>query len=127
MAAPTPDDLLALFAAGIAKGDLDALADLFEEHAILVSDPKNIVRGRAAIREGIANFLEIGPRMTLNASRVVRNGDLAILYSDWTIKGIHPDGQAFSTEIHPTHVARRQSDGTSRIAIDYPSAGEDGH
>ena len=124
MPAPTPDEILTMFADGLAKGDADAVADLFEEHAILVSDPNRIVQGRAAIREGLENFLTIGPKMTLNASRVVRNGDIALLYSDWTIKGIHPDGQAFSTDIHPTHVVRRQSDGTWRIVIDDPSANE---
>jgi uncharacterized protein (TIGR02246 family) len=124
MPAQTPDDIHTLFAAGMNTGDVDTVADLFEETAILVSDPERIVRGRAAIREGLVNFLSIGPHLTLNAARVVRNGDLALLYSDWTIKGIHPDGAAFSTEIRPTHVVRRQPDGTWRIVIDDPSANE---
>jgi len=124
MSAPSPDEIHSLFASGLNAGHVDAVADLFEEHAILVSDPNRIVRGRDAIREGLVNFLTIGPKLTLNASRVVRNGDIALLYSDWTIKGIHPDGQAFSTEIRPTHVVRRQADGTWRIVIDDPSANE---
>jgi uncharacterized protein (TIGR02246 family) len=124
MPAQSPDDIHRLFAAGLNAGNVDAVVDLFEEHAILVSDPNRIVRGRDAIREGLVNFLTIGPKLTLNASRVVRNGDIALLYSDWTIKGLHPDGQAFSTEIRPTHVVRRQADGTWRIVIDDPSANE---
>ena len=34
MPAPTPDEILTMFADGLAKGDADAVADLFEEHAI---------------------------------------------------------------------------------------------
>jgi len=124
MPAHTPDDIHTLFAAGLNAGDVDAVADLFEEDAILVSDPERIVRGRAAIRDGLVNFLSIGPKLTLNAARIVRNGDIALLYSDWTIRGVHPEGAAFSTEIRPTHVVRRQADGTWRIVIDDPSANE---
>ena len=126
MPADSPDDIHTVFASGLNAGDAEAVADLFEEHAILVSDPERIVRGRAAIRDGLVNFLTTRPQLTLNASRVVRNGDIALLYSDWTIKGIHPDGQAFSSEIRPTHVVRRQPDGTWRIVIDDPSAGDTG-
>jgi uncharacterized protein (TIGR02246 family) len=118
-----PDDILTIFRDGVNARDVDRVAALFEEHAILVSDPEHIVRGRAAIREGLVNFLAIAPAMTLNAARVVRNGDIALLYSDWTIAGRQPDGTPLSTDVRPTHVVRRQADGTWRIVIDDPSAG----
>jgi uncharacterized protein (TIGR02246 family) len=122
MPALTPDALHTLFAMGINAGDAQAVSQLFAEDAILVSDPENIVRGRAAIREGLENFLEIAPKMRLNASRVVRNGDIALLYSDWTITASKPDGSLFTAEVQPTHVARLGDDGTWLIVIDDPSA-----
>jgi uncharacterized protein (TIGR02246 family) len=124
MPAQTPEQIHELFRDGLNARDADSVADLFEETAILVSDPENIVRGRAAIREGLQNFLEMHPTMTLNAARIVRNGDVALLYSDWTITGLHPHGAPFSMEVRPTHIVRRQGDGTWRIVIDDPSAGE---
>jgi uncharacterized protein (TIGR02246 family) len=124
MPAQTPDDIHRLFAEGMNARDAEAVAALYEEDAILVSDPKTIVRGREAILDGLKNFLAIGPRMTLNAARIVRNGDIAILYSDWTIKGANPDGSLMTVDVRPTHVARRQADGTWKVVIDDPSLDE---
>jgi uncharacterized protein (TIGR02246 family) len=121
MAALNPDDLHRLFADGLNAGDAEAVAALYDQDAILVSDPQHIVRGREAILDGLRNFIAIRPRMTLNAARVVRNGDLALLYSDWTIVGQQPDGSPMSVDVRPTHVARRGADGTWRIVIDDPS------
>ena len=42
---------------------------------------------------------------------MVRNGGLAILYSDWTIVGRNPDGTSMSVDVRPTHIARQQADG----------------
>src|ERR1051325_2603754 len=108
MPANSPDDIHRLFADGLNAGNAEAVADLYEDTAILVSDPTRIVKGREAILDGLQNFLAIKPRMTLKAARVVRNGDVAILYSDWTIVGANPDGSTMSVEVRPTHVARRQ-------------------
>ena len=124
MPARNPDELHTLFADGLNAGDAEAVASLYEDDAILVSDPKRIVKGRVAILEGLVNFLAIEPKLTLNAARVVRNGDLAILYSDWTITGTNPDGSHMSVDVRPTHVARQQADGTWRIVIDDPSVDE---
>jgi uncharacterized protein (TIGR02246 family) len=124
MPARSPDDIHRLFAEGLNAGNAEAVADLYEDDAILVSDPKRIVKGRAAIRDGLINFLSIKPRLTLHAARVVRNGEIAILYSDWTIVGANPDGSSMSVDVRPTHVTRRQADGTWRIVIDDPSVDE---
>ena len=126
MPASTPDDIHRLFAEGLNAGDAEAVSALYEEDAILVSDPKRIVQGRTAILEGLKNFVAIRPRMTLNAARVVRNGDLALLYSDWTIVGRQPDGSSMSVDVRPTHLVRRHADGTWRIVIDDPSVDEPG-
>jgi uncharacterized protein (TIGR02246 family) len=121
MRADNPDDLHRLFAQGINAGDAHGVASLYEEDAILVSTPEKIVRGREAILDGLLNFLRIKPKMTLNAARILRNGDIAILYSDWTIEGRNLDGSRMSVTVRPTLVARRQADGAWLVAIDDPS------
>jgi uncharacterized protein (TIGR02246 family) len=124
MAALTPDEIHEMLARGLNAGDAQAVAELYEDDAILVSSRSAIVRGRPAILDGLTNLVGARPNLTLNASRVVRNGAVALLYSDWTIVGHRADGTAFSVDVRPTLVARQQTDGTWRIAIDDPSAGE---
>ena len=124
MPARTPDDLHQLFLTRINAGDAEAVAALYEEDAILAADPQKVVRGRAAILDGLKNFLAIRPRMVLNAGRVLRNGSVAILYSDWTISATKPDGSLLSVDVRPTVVAREQPDGTWLVVIDDPSVGE---
>jgi uncharacterized protein (TIGR02246 family) len=124
MSAKTPEDLHKLFAEGINAGDAEAAAALFAEDAILVSDPQHIVRGRTAILEGLINFVSIRPKLTLNAARIVRNGDVALLYSDWTISSTSPEGVISSVDVRPTHVARQQPDGAWKFVIDDPSVDE---
>lgn len=122
--AHSPEDLLRLIEERLNAGDADGVAALYEQDAILVADPEKIVEGRAAILEGLRNFLAIKPRMVLNASRIVRNGNLAIVYQDWTISGTRPGGSIFSVDVRPTVVVRAQSDGSWRVAIDDPSVDE---
>jgi uncharacterized protein (TIGR02246 family) len=124
MPADTPDDIHRLFAQSINAADALSAAALFEDDAILVSTPEHIIKGKAAILDGLMNFVSIRPKLTLNAARVVRNGDIALLYSDWTISSTNPDGTVSIADVRPTHVARRQSDGTWRIVIDDPSVDE---
>ena len=121
MPARSPEDILRLFEDGLNAGDADAVASLYEATAILVAEPQRIVKGREAILDGLRNFVAAKPRMVLNASRIVRNGDIAILYSDWTMSGDRPDGSRFSVDVRPTVIARAHADGVWRIAIDDPS------
>jgi uncharacterized protein (TIGR02246 family) len=125
MPARSPEDLLRLFEDGLNAGDADAVAALYEASAILVAEPQRVVKGRAAILDGLKNFVAVKPRMVLNASRIVRNGDIAILYSDWTMSGTRPDGTTFSVDVRPTVVAREHTDGVWRVAIDDPSVDSD--
>lgn len=121
MPAQSPEDILQLFQDGFRAHDAEAVAALYEADAILVADPEHIVKGRADILDGLKNFLAIKPRMVLNASRIVRKGDIAILYSDWTMSGVRQNGTSFSVDVRPTVIVRAQTDGTWLVAIDDPS------
>jgi uncharacterized protein (TIGR02246 family) len=123
MSAQTPEDIHQLFADGINAGNAERVAALYEDDAILVSGPEHIVKGRPAILEGLRNFVSVRPKLTLNAARIVRNGNVAVLYSDWTITTTR-DGVVRSVDVRPTHVVRQQPDGTWRIVIDDPSVDE---
>jgi ketosteroid isomerase-like protein len=52
---------------------------------------------------------------------VVSGGDVAVVYSTWTLKGgSDPDGNAIELAGQTTDVVRRQADGTWLFAIDSP-------
>ena len=72
----------------------------------------------------IQSYLFAGFPRTLNAARIVRNGDVALLYSDWTISSTSPEGVISTIDVRPTHVARQQPDGEWKFVIDDPSVDE---
>lgn len=101
MPARNPEDLHRLFAAALNAGDRDALMSLYAPDATLVPQPGQAVTGTAAIREAL---------------------DLALLYSSWVLRGTGPDGTPVEMTGRGTEVARRQADGTWRLALDNPYA-----
>ena len=70
-------------------------------------------QGTEAILDGLKNFIAVKPRMVLNASRIVRNGDIAILYSDWTMTG-RARRVVVLRRRAPTVVVREHTDGVWR-------------
>ena len=76
-----------------------------EPDATLVPQPGQAVTGTAAIREALAG-----------------TADLALLYSSWVLRGTGPDGTPVEMTGRGTEVARRQADGTWRLAPDNPYA-----
>jgi len=121
MAARTPEDCDRLFAEHINRGDLDALVGLYEPQASFVPQGAEAVHGLDAIRQALAGFVAMKPRLTMNVTKVVRAGDdLAVLYNNWSMSATAPDGTAISSTGKAIEIARRQPDGTWRFALDDP-------
>jgi len=123
MAALSPEDCDRLFAEHINAGDVDGVAKLYEPRASLVQQDGSAATGTAAIRDALAGFAALRPRLSMNVTRVVRAGDdLAVLYNDWSLRGTGPDGQPLEMTGRAIEVVRRQRDGTWRFAVDDPFA-----
>jgi uncharacterized protein (TIGR02246 family) len=123
MAALSPEDCDRLFAEHINAGDLDGVAKLYEPRASLVQQDGSAATGTAAIRDSLAGFAALRPRLSMNVTRVVRAGDdLAVLYNDWSLRGTGPDGRPLEITGKAIEVVRRQRDGTWRFAVDDPFA-----
>src|SRR5215475_1990653 len=118
MRAQSPEDIHKLFAQALTVGDVEAVMSLYEPDAILAPGPDQVVRGQAAIREGLASYLAGKPIFELQASRVIQSGDLALLFSKWTIIETDPNGAIVESEIHPTQIIRQQPDGSWLVVID---------
>jgi hypothetical protein len=49
------------------------------------------------IGQALATFAAMKPQLRMNVTRVLRCGaDLAVLYNDWTLTGVGPDGKPFT-------------------------------
>jgi len=116
MSARTPEDCDRLFGERLNAGDLDGLASLVQQDG-------SAATGTAAIREALGGFLPMKPNIRVEVTRVVRAGDdLAVLYSEWTLRAKDPDGKPLEMTGKAIEVVRRQADGSRRFAVDDPFA-----
>lgn len=120
MTQPNPLDTVNNLTAAINRGDLDAALTLYEPDAVLVAQPGQIARGRAAIRAALAGFVSLKPTLRGQAQQIVEAGDIVLYCSRWTLIGSSPDGKKVEMGGFSSDVLRRQSDGKWLIAIDNP-------
>ncbi|MEV0644454.1 DUF4440 domain-containing protein [Phytomonospora sp. NPDC050363] len=105
-------DVPAVFAARFNHGDPAAVAEVYEQTAVLVG-----ADGAPATGEGLAavlaGHLALGEPIAVTPRKVFEAGDLALLIVDWVIGDEKVRGTA-------TDVARRGADGNWRYVIDNP-------
>ena len=113
MPAKTPKQCDDLFARHLEAGDVDAVVALYEPKGCLVLDGGAVVRGPRAIRKAIAMFAAMKPKFRMNVTKIVKAGDdVAVLYNDWSLSGVGPDGTPFNDSGRATEIVRRQRNGT---------------
>jgi len=102
-------------------GDVDALVEFYEPDGTVFPQPGSPVTGHGAIREALVPFVALRGQMQLRSSTVIENGDLALVYGEWSLTGgTDPDGNPVNMEGRSTEIMRRQSDGLRRDVIDDP-------
>ena len=102
-------------------GDVDALVEFYEPDGTVFPQPGSPVTGHAAMREALVPFVALRGQMQLRTTAVIENGDLALVYGDWSLTGgTDPDGNPVNMEGRSTEIMRRQSDGSWRDVIDDP-------
>lgn len=120
MSAQTPERLCTLFTECFGAGDLDALVALYEDQAVLLPQPGHMARGRVAIRASLAAFLAMKGSFRMSPPRVIQGDGIALLFADWALDAVGPDGSSINLAGQTTDVARRQPDGRWLYAIDSP-------
>ena len=121
MPAQKPEECDLLIAEYINAGNLDAAVELYEPDATFLAGPGKTITGQAAIREALKGMLAGKPQLTMKVPIVLRNGDLALLVSDYTVVMTGADGKPSTIAARGTEVVRRQTDGTWRFVIDNPT------
>jgi len=116
----TPAAINAAFAAGYNSRDVQALAALYEQDAVVTNPDGSIAVGIDAIRVHLGHLVELGGFMTSQNRYAIPNRDLALVGADWAID--LQDGNA-PIRGSTAEVLRRQPDGSWRYVIDHPNVG----
>ena len=111
-------ELHTTWAARFNTQDLDGMIALAEAGSVFVPQPGVVVEGEA-VRAAEQQFLSLGLPITLKVRRVIVSGDIALLISDWSLKGKAADGSDIDLSGTTADVARRGSDGWKYV-IDNP-------
>ena len=98
--------------------DLDGMIALAEVGSVFVPQPGVVVEGEG-VRAAEQQFLSLGLPIALKVRRVIVSGDIALLISDWTLKGKAADGSDVDLSGSTADVARRGPDGWKYV-IDNP-------
>jgi uncharacterized protein (TIGR02246 family) len=121
MPARSPEEIHALIAAAFNAGDLEAFAELHEEHATSIVPPEGRrVSGRDAIREALEPLFALGPRARIEVVEKLDADGLALTHAQWSVVA----GERVQMSGRGTIVSRRQPDGSWRIVLDNPMSAE---
>lgn len=121
--ARSPEETHRLWTQHFNAGALDNLLELYEQNALFVSQPGQTVSGRDAVREVLQGFLGLEPKFQLQFQKALQSGDLALVFSRWTLTGTAPDGGELSLTGQTSDVVRQQADGSWLFVIDNPFGG----
>ena len=111
----TPKDMSPALAAAFNARDLDAMAALYDEDAVLIDETGAEHPGIDAIKEALKDMLAAGGVMTSTPRLSVITGDIALSGDDWRLDtgDRHQILNGRSLE-----VLRRHPDGSWRYLID---------
>ena len=123
MPAYKPEDVDYELARAFNRRDLPACVALYETEASVVRlrrDGGTTARGSEGIREVMAGYVGLDPKMSIIVHHVTEAGDVALLRSQWMISGTGKEGKAIVLAHHGMEVVRKQPDGSWKFVIDHP-------
>ncbi len=123
MPAREPEHVDYLLAEAFNAQNLDACVALYDPEASVVRLDifgGTIAKGDQGIREVMADYVGLEPRMDVAIHHVTRAGDYALVRSQWRITGTGKDGKPIELHHHGMEVMRRQPNGEWRFFIDHP-------
>jgi ketosteroid isomerase-like protein len=120
MLARTPQEAVDLADAAFNRGDLDGMLAFYEDGAVMLFAPGQLVLGKTAIRDLLKTLLGAKPVATHDRSYVIQWGDLALWTSAWSVRGTGPDGTPLAQTGRSSVIFRRGTDGGWRVVVENP-------
>lgn len=120
----SPVAVVGAFAAHFNAGQHDSLMSLYETGAVFVASPGQAVTSTEGIRAATGQFMGLRLPIQIKVRHVFQADDLALVVSDWTIRGKAPSGDAIDLAGTATDVMRRSASGGWRYVIDNPFGGQ---
>ena len=121
MTAKTPEDVDRLFAECVNAGDVDGVVALYEADGTLLMPDLEPIRGHEAIRVAIGDFVAMKPTLRMSIIKVIHGGgDIAVVYNDYQVSLVGPDGKTIEDCGKACEIVRRQADGSWKFVIDDP-------
>jgi len=115
MPASNPEDVGRLIVEAIGNGDLEAAIAMYEPGAAVPDGQGEVRSGTSeALGRNMASFIASKPDLKVEVEKVIRAGDIALVYSSWSMT--NPDPASGRT----VAVARRQPDGNWLFVVDDP-------
>jgi len=116
-----PEDLNRFFLERANAGDVEGVIALYEPDAVLVGPGRQMISGTLALRQAYTQLFIGKPTFAGENQAAIRNGNLALTSTKFTISSVDPDGKPITLKTATTEVARRQPDGTWLWIIDQPN------
>ena len=120
MSAHEPGDVHTQFFDAFNAKDVDTLASLYEDDALLVMPGGGTIAGVDAIRKALEMGVGSGRTFRHESQVIHQSGDIAVLDCKSKVIDTAADGTVTEREGNSIEVVRRQSDGTWRFVIDVP-------
>jgi ketosteroid isomerase-like protein len=116
----TPEDVLNLQVEEFNKGNINFLMELYEKDACFASKPEQVVKDLESIRRTLQGFVDTGGKLEARVKRLLQANDLALLITEWSIKGTESDGKPINLTGRGTVVLCRQYNGNWLMVIENP-------
>lgn len=102
------------------KKDINEVMASYEPQAVIVFEPEKPVSDRTAIIEGFNSFFAVSPIFEYSGHEVFINGNIAIHFAPWVMKGKAPDGTEITQSGLSVAVLRKQPNGKWLMVFDNP-------
>jgi len=104
----------------VRNGDIDGALSSFDDDAVYVSQPGNVVKGKAEIRTALEFICAMKPDLQAQRSVSFETGDIAAWLDEWTLKATTSDGVALDMSGTSSDIMKRLPDGNWVYLVDNP-------
>src|SRR5579884_582833 len=88
-----PEDLNRFFLERANAGDVEGVVALYEPDAVLVGPGRQMISGTPALRQAYTQLFASKPTFAGETQTAIRNGNLALTSTKFTISSVDPDGK----------------------------------